>query len=48
MLPMQAGDVAETGFDSSLLVAMIGFRPQTDLAEGVADFVQWYRNYYGK
>lgn len=48
MMPMQAGDVAETWADCSLLEALTGFRPQRDLAEGVAEFVNWYREFYGK
>lgn len=45
MLPMQAGDVTATEADASLLRALIGYVPQTSLAEGVAAFVAWYRDW---
>jgi len=28
------------------LAAWIGFRPNTPVTEGVANFVQWYRDFY--
>ena len=46
MLPMQAGDVVATYADIEDLRQAVGFAPQTPLAEGVAKFVQWYKNYY--
>jgi len=46
MLPMQPGDVAETFADPALLEALTGYRPQTDIAEGVRAFVDWYRADY--
>lgn len=46
MLPMQAGDVPRTFAAPDLLVALTGFRPGTDIAEGVRSFVEWYRDYY--
>lgn len=45
-LPMQAGDVPATWADISLLESITGYRPQTDVKEGVIRFVQWYRRYY--
>jgi len=45
-LPMQPGDVAATWADTSDLEAVTGFRPATPVAEGVAAFVRWYRDYY--
>ena len=45
MLPTQPGDVVRTNADSRLLQALIGYVPQTDLATGIAAFVQWYRAY---
>ncbi len=44
-LPMQPGDVPATWADCSLLKRLTGFRPQTDLATGLARFVDWYRDY---
>lgn len=46
MLPMQAGDVAETAADISRLEAAIDFRPRTSVEEGVKRFVEWYKDYY--
>ncbi|MCC7486316.1 MAG: NAD-dependent epimerase [Burkholderiales bacterium] len=46
MLPMQAGDVRATMADVSGLEAAVGFRPRTNVEEGVARFVEWYREYY--
>ena len=46
MLPMQAGDVAETAADISRLEAAIDFRPRTSVEEGVKKFVEWYKGYY--
>lgn len=45
-MPMQAGDVPETWADASLLKSLTGYAPQTDVQQGVAKFVEWYRNYY--
>jgi UDP-glucuronate 4-epimerase len=46
LLPMQPGDVMSTMADVSDLEAAIGFRPATSLADGIAAFVRWYRDYY--
>ncbi len=46
MLPMQAGDVAETAADISRLETAIDFRPLTGVEEGVKKFVEWYKGYY--
>ena len=45
MLPMQPGDVVSTFADPSLLKALTGYQPSTDYAQGVAEFVRWYRAY---
>ena len=47
MLPMQDGDVPETYADVTALMADVGFAPDTPLAQGIDQFVVWYRNYYG-
>lgn len=44
-LPMQAGDVLATYADVEALRQDIGFEPQTPLAEGLAQWVRWYRQY---
>jgi UDP-glucuronate 4-epimerase len=46
MMPMQPGDVPATYADVDDLMADVGFRPNTPLAEGIARFVDWYREYY--
>ena len=46
-LPMQPGDVPATSADTSALEAWTGFKPNTSVREGVAHFVNWYRNFYG-
>jgi len=46
MLPLQAGDVPATSADVEDLVRDVGYRPCTPVAQGVANFVQWYRDYY--
>ena len=45
-LPMQPGDVPETYADIDDLVREVGFRPRTDIEQGVAKFVEWYREFY--
>jgi UDP-glucuronate 4-epimerase len=47
-LPMQPGDVATTFADVDDLIADVGFAPATSIEDGVAHFVKWYRDYYGK
>ena len=46
LLPMQEGDVPETCADISDLEREIGFRPVTEVGEGVVRFVRWFREYY--
>ncbi len=46
-MDMQQGDVPATWADTTLLTALTGYRPQTDLHEGVARFVEWYITRYG-
>jgi len=47
LLPMQEGDVPVTEADVTALEADFGYRPQVQVAEGIAQFVDWYRAYYG-
>ncbi|MEE9387850.1 MAG: NAD-dependent epimerase/dehydratase family protein [Paracoccaceae bacterium] len=44
--PMQPGDVPETYADTALLRELTGFTPSTSVADGIAKFVKWYREYY--
>lgn len=46
LLPMQPGDVLETSADTTALAQAIGFKPQTAVSDGIAHFVNWYRDYY--
>jgi UDP-glucuronate 4-epimerase len=48
MLPMQPGDVSATWADCSALEHDTGYRPGTDVREGIRNFVAWYREYYDK
>lgn len=46
-MDMQPGDVPATWADAALLQRLTGYRPQTEMREGVARFVAWYRGHYG-
>lgn len=46
MLPLQAGDVPDTEADVSELIAAVDYRPRVSVEEGVANFVDWYLQYY--
>ncbi|MFN4295935.1 MAG: NAD-dependent epimerase/dehydratase family protein [Brevundimonas sp.] len=45
MKPMQPGDVTATHADISRLNALTGYRPRVMLEEGLARFVDWYRDF---
>lgn len=47
LLPLQPGDVLETAADIRESEADLGFRPATSLRVGLADFVSWYKMYFG-
>ncbi len=47
-MPMQMGDVPATWADNTLLQRLTGYRPQTDFKDGVARFVEWFRDYHNK
>lgn len=48
LMEMQKGDVPATWADATLLQTLTGYRPQTDIRDGITQFVAWYRDYYGK
>ncbi len=48
LMPMQKGDVPATWADATLLQALTGYRPKTDLRTGIGRFVDWYRDYYDR
>ena len=45
-LPMQPGDVYQTYADVADLMRDYDFKPDTPIEEGLARFVEWYRDYY--
>lgn len=46
LLPLQPGDVPATVADVESLARDVDFRPATSVEEGVARFIDWYREYY--
>ncbi len=46
LLPLQPGDVVATYADVDALIQDVGYKPATPIEEGVAKFVQWYREFY--
>lgn len=43
LMPMQAGDVRETIADWSKAHKDLGFEPKMSMQDGIAEFVQWFR-----
>ena len=46
LMPMQLGDVPDTSADVEALARDVGYRPSTELEDGVKKFVEWYLEYY--
>lgn len=46
LLPLQPGDVPDTYADVQALVDAVGYRPNTPIEVGIANFVEWYREYF--
>lgn len=46
LVPMQPGDVPVTYADTAPLEQDFGFRPGTDLREGLRSFAEWYKSFY--
>jgi len=46
-MEMQKGDVPATWANADLLKSLTGYQPETDYREGIRQFVEWYRAYYG-
>ncbi len=46
LLPLQAGDVPDTEADVSELIGAVDYQPRVSVETGVANFVDWYRDYY--
>jgi len=47
-MDMQMGDVPATWANADLLKNLTGYKPQTDIRDGVTEFVAWFRDYYNK
>ena len=47
LVGMQAGDVPVTYADSEALERDYGFRPEIGIREGLRNFAEWYKEYYG-
>ena len=45
-MEIQAGDVSATWASSELLKSLTGYSPDTDIEQGMAQFVDWYRSFY--
>jgi UDP-glucuronate 4-epimerase len=45
-MSMQDGDVVSTFADVSDLMEDFGYKPDTNLAVGIKEFVTWYKNFY--
>ena len=46
LMPIQDGDVPATWADVDDLVKNLGYKPGTDINQGVENFLKWYRDYY--
>ena len=46
MMPLQPGDVPATYADVDALIEDVGFKPATSIEDGVARFIEWYREFY--
>ena len=46
LMPMQTGDILATWADISLLKNLTGYKPKTNLEDGIKQFTLWYREYY--
>ncbi len=47
LVGMQPGDVEVTYADTSELEKDFGFKPDTDLRDGIKNFAKWYKAFYG-
>lgn len=45
-LPMQLGDVPATHADCSELESITGYKPEVEVEQGIAAFVEWYKSYH--
>jgi UDP-glucuronate 4-epimerase len=47
-MDLQPGDVPATYADVDALISDVGFKPATSIETGIGNFIEWYREYYGK
>ena len=45
-LPLQPGDVPDTLANVDNLIKQFNYKPSTSVAEGITNFVKWYKEYY--
>ena len=45
-LPIQKGDVIETFADTTELQKWINFSPETNIEDGLDEFIKWYKSYH--
>jgi len=45
-MPMQPGDVYATYADVDALIKDVGYKPDTDIDEGIGKFVEWFKGEY--
>ena len=45
---MQPGEIEKTYADNAMLKKIIGYTPDTNLREGIASFIEWFKVYYNK
>jgi len=48
LLPIQPGDVPKTNADIRYSTQKLGFRPRTNVENGIKLFIHWYKDYYHK
>jgi len=46
LMPIQPGDVPATYADVGDLADKLGYKPKTSVAEGISNFISWYREFY--
>ena len=47
-MPIQKGDVHATWADTSLLKKITDYKPRTNFKDGIANFINWYLEYYNE
>ena len=46
LMPMQIGEAYRTCASTEKLASLTGFKPYTDLKEGMKEYIEWYKEYY--